>query len=529
MKTAIIYVRVSSGKQAKRELPLESQMHECRRAARELGATILKEFIEPGRSAYHDHRIEFEQAIQYCEKNGPNFFITWDTERFSRRVSAGYRAEERLETVGVEIIYAGFDAGEDPDSRFLNVGIRRIMGEMQSRSNARNTRRSMILNARRGHFNGGRAPFGYVIVPDGKRKKLEISLEEAEVVRQIFDLKLQGLGAKSIAVLLNSQKTPNKGKPWQKNMIIGVLKSDAVRGYQIYNRGQKNGRARPQEEWISVQSHDAIIQQEAFDRIQQMMARDTRQYDHGSPHSKHLFTGLLECGSCGGSIQIQTATGRGGKKYSYYNCRENTQNGGCAPRRIRVENVDTTLRDEILKRLLADHNLQRLLQQMNAAAMGWASHASQRRTHLNKLKNDYTGKNERLLSAIERGGCDDLSVVIQRLNEHRDKIAGIDVELAAIAKQPEPRPILITESEINRLRKYLYSMISEMAVKNARDFLSSIVHRVVMKDEEAIVYYRAAAIFSTQRFAADVVWLPVQDPLRTISIPLPPELRRKAA
>src|SRR3972149_2078343 len=271
MKTAIIYVRVSSGKQAKRQLPLESQMHECRRAAREWGATILKEFTEPGRSAYHDHRIEFEQAIQYCEKNGPNFFITWDTERFSRRVSAGYRAEERLEKVGVEIIYAGFDAGEDPDSRFLNVGIRRIMGEMQSRSNARNTRRSMILNARRGHFNGGPAPFWYVIVPEGKRKKLEISLEEAEVVRQIFDLKLQGLGAKSIAVLLNSQKTPNKGKPWQKNMIIGVLKSDAVRGYQIYNRGQKNGRARPQEEWISVQSHDAIIQQEAFDRIQQMM------------------------------------------------------------------------------------------------------------------------------------------------------------------------------------------------------------------------------------------------------------------
>jgi hypothetical protein len=228
-------------------------------------------------------------------------------------------------------------------------------------------------------------------------------------------------------------------------------------------------------------------------------------------------------------MQIQTATGRGGKQYAYYNCRENTQNGGCAPRRIRVDNVDITLRDEILKRLLADHNLQRLLQQMNAAARGWGSRANKRRDQLNKLKIEYTEKNERLLSAIERGEGDDLSLVIQRLNEHRDKIAGIDVELAAIGKQPEPRPILITESEINRLRKYLYSMISDLDVKNARDLLSSIIQRVVIKDEEAIVYYRAAAIFSTQRFAADVVWLPAQDPLRTLRIPLPAELRRKAA
>lgn len=531
MKTAIIYVRVSSGKQAKRELPLESQMHECRRSAAELDAQILKEFIEPGRSAYHDNRIEFEQAIQYCERNIPNFFITWDTERFSRRVSAGYRAEERLDKVGVEIIYAGFDAGEDPDTRFLNVGIRRIMGEMQSRSNARNTRRSMILNARRGHFNGGRPPFGYVVVADGKRKKLQVNPDEAEIVRMIFDLKQQGLGGKSIAARLNGQSIKNKGNPWKKNMVLGVLRSDAVRGYQVYNKGHKSGRLRPREDWISVHSHEPIISDEDFQRVQEMMDVETRQYAHGSPHSNYLFTGMLECSGCGGSMQIQTGTGRAGKLYSYYNCRANTQHGDCSPRRMRAEKVDTVLSAEILRYLLSEHNMQILIAQMNDAGRDWLRRSGKRRGELMRLKTEIMEKNEKLLRIVENDEVQDMTVIIQRLNENRSKGDKIDAELVELNNTPEPRPIIISSAEINRLRKYLYSMITDLDVKSARALLSSIIQRVVINDEDAIVYYRPEAIFQSQGFAAEVVWLPVRDLLRTkhIIIPLPVDLRRKAA
>ncbi|SFW40865.1 recombinase family protein, partial [Nitrosovibrio sp. Nv17] len=61
----------------------------------------------------------------------------------------------------------------------------------------------MTKNARDGYFNGGRVPFGYSAVPEGKRKRLTILEDEAQIVREIFDLYVAGMGCKLIAVQLN--------------------------------------------------------------------------------------------------------------------------------------------------------------------------------------------------------------------------------------------------------------------------------------------------------------------------------------
>lgn len=77
MKRAIIYTRVSSKRQADDGLPLESQLASCRAKAEQLGAEVLREFVDSGISGTTDKRPAFQEAINYCSLMNVDYFITW--------------------------------------------------------------------------------------------------------------------------------------------------------------------------------------------------------------------------------------------------------------------------------------------------------------------------------------------------------------------------------------------------------------------------------------------------------------------
>jgi len=533
-KTAVIYVRVSTGKQADRELPLESQLHECRRSAQELGARIMAEFVEPGRSAYHDKRTEFQKALVYCERYLPNYFITWDTERFSRRVAVGYSAEERLERVGTEIIYSGFNAGEDPDSRFLNVGMRRLMGELASRSNSKNTKRSMILNAKQGFFNGGHTPFGYgveVSSSDRKKKYLKINDSESDTVKKIFQMRLKGMGGKAIAVYLNERKLLNRGKKWSKSSICDLLRNQKIAGYQVYGRKDKcTGKLQPRENWIVVKSHEPIISEKIFNQVQEMMDGQVT-HTGGSALSNFMFTGLLTCGECGGSMQIQTATGRN-KTYSYYNCRNAMINGTCSNKRRSAEILDDFLSSEILDKLLDETNMQLLLKDMNKSIAQWTRQASTRQNKISAELKSLQEKNDRLLAVIEsQGEGADVGSLLSRINYNEQRMQQLEADLMEI-KVSKPEKLNIDKPEITRIRTRIEHIIkTDTCVKTARAIFSSIIQRIVVKDTITVIYYRPEMIFDRHGFAgssargANLLLLRTKE----LVLELPPELQRKKA
>ena len=90
-----------------------------------------------------------------------------------------------------------------------------IFDEYQSRENAKHVIRAMKENARQGYWNGSRAPFGYKAVAvetraDAVKKRLAIEPAEAEIVRQIFKLHLEGNGIRGIADHLNRKNITHR-------------------------------------------------------------------------------------------------------------------------------------------------------------------------------------------------------------------------------------------------------------------------------------------------------------------------------
>lgn len=207
-KTAIVYVRVSTARQAEEELPIESQIVACEKKAKTLDAKIVKIFADEGISGRSDVRPAFQDAIAHCEVFRPDYMITWSTSRFARnRVDAGLY-KRRLEQAGVKLIYCSIDINLEDDSGWMTDSVLEIFDELYSRQISQDTKRSMMKNATEGYWNGGCRPFGFRVIPDPaneKRRRLAPDESEAAIVQKIFDLRIEGHGAKTLAFMLNAQ------------------------------------------------------------------------------------------------------------------------------------------------------------------------------------------------------------------------------------------------------------------------------------------------------------------------------------
>ena len=230
MSTAIIYARVSTSRQADDGLPIESQIDQGHKKAVALGASVIRVFTDAGISGRTDERPAFRDAIAYCKAYGVDYFICWSTSRFARNKLDAALHKRDLEKCGTRVTYVSVDLDNRTDAGWMMESMLEIFDEHYSRQVSADTLRSMIKNARDGYFNGGRVPFGYRAIPDGKRKRLAIEESEAQIIRDIFSLYLSGMGCKAIAMTLNERARLRKNLKWNKNIVTATLKNDVYTG-----------------------------------------------------------------------------------------------------------------------------------------------------------------------------------------------------------------------------------------------------------------------------------------------------------
>ncbi len=519
-RTAIIQVRVSSKRQADKELPIDSQIERCRAKAASLNADVVKVFTEQGKSAFYSNRPGFDEAIDYCEKNYPDYFITWSTSRFSRTQSVSVHTRHRLEKAGVEIVYASFDAGADPDTRFLNIGIRELMDEYSSRQTSKDTRRSMERNAKLGFFNGGKAPYGYKVVEvENKKKKLFVNDEEKKVVEKIFNLRLEGKGARAIAQHLNDVlHETNRSLRWNKYSVSALLRNHAVIGCIVYGRKDKrSGRRKPKEEWVIVKGHDPIIDEVTFKKVQAMMDEASTAFkDTGSPLSVFLFTGLLKCGECGASMQIETARGRvtnAGKisKYNYYNCRGHLKHSACPSRRVPAELVDNFILDVISNRVFSEENLMQFFTEAEKSCLEWDKIKRAKANAVQKEIDKLVVSNDRLVEAIENVQDKEVDPVllIKKINNNQDQITRLYSDMDKINEQKAPK-LNISKNQLSEVAAFLLSVIkTSQDPRKTRNFLQIVLDKVILQADKLLICYRPDMLTATKKkFLAEVEWLP---------------------
>ncbi len=515
-KTAIIYLRVSSVQQARKELPVESQLQHAQGKAKALGAVVVAVFTDAGLSGRSDKRADFQEAIAYCEKNRPDYFIAWDTARFARnRIDAALYKRE-LRKHGTDVVYASMSIDSKTDEGWFVEALLEVMDESTSRRISKDTKRSMIQNAEQGYFNGGRVPFGYQTQAEGQRKRIVILEVEAAVVRDMFAMCATGMGALAIAVALNNSGQSHRGQRWVKSSVISMLKNEIYAGYTIFGRRKRNERSlEPESNWIKTKSHPPIIEEDIFMRIQQQISSRAPVLGSGSPKSSHLFTGLLKCGECGAAMHIESATGRS-KQYFYYRCGEAKRGGGgCAGRRLSAPEVDGFLAETILNKILTPARVSAIISEIEKATGDWWKDREAKREAIVAQIRDAEKRRRNLFSILELHGQDapNLADITVRLREIKAQVEMLEQSIVTLEAQTDPE-LDINQADIAQATDAIRGMVLDADDPvTVRTFFGTFVEGITIEAERVTIEYDPAKIMNHGISVVHnkSVWLPDLD------------------
>lgn len=538
MKTAIIYARVSDPSQAEEEVSIPSQVERGRALAGELGAEVVHVFMDKGKSGRSDTRDGFRAAVSHCESLPTDYFITWSTSRFARNRIDAALYKLRLDKAGTEIRYVSQPMNRDDDTGWVTESMFEIFDELQSRITSKDTRRSMESNARNGFWNGGAVPYGYQSIADPdqpKRRRLIPHEDEAAIVRRMFDMRIAGAGAQTIAWRMNEDSVTNRGRRWNKASVLHVLRSESAIGRIVFGRRSgRTKRVQPRDRWIVVDSHTPIVDPKKFETVQVMLTGADMSRGASSARSGFVFTGMIRCGRCGGAMTTSSAKGRS-KIYHYYDCRNAIERRGCSTRRIPAEKLDQWLIERMTDRIFQADRLGDLARQLQASALDWQAEQKRQRAAIARRVNDASGRRSRLYEILELHGknAPNLGDLAARIRELNERIRAAERELADLGGAALPPDT--SETDLHELATALTAVVRRVAdPRKLRQFFGGFVERVTVDSHYASVEFRLDRLFAADAVHSKGEWLPGKALTRTggivsrLRFELPEELRRAA-
>ena len=160
-----LYARVSTAKQAERDLSIPDQLKQMRLWCESNGCIVAEEYIEPGASATDDRRPVFQKMIQEATAKPAPFeaIVVHSLSRFFRDAVEFGLYERMLKKAGCRLISITQQTGNDNAGEMARQ-IFSVFDEYQSRENSKHTLRAMKENAVNGNFNGSKPTFGYKVV-----------------------------------------------------------------------------------------------------------------------------------------------------------------------------------------------------------------------------------------------------------------------------------------------------------------------------------------------------------------------------
>jgi site-specific DNA recombinase len=499
MSNAALYLRVSTGRQAEQDLSIPDQKAQARAWCQARGWTVAAEFVEPGASATDDKRPVFQQMIeQAC--SGDNAFDVIVVHSYSRFFRDAFGLEfylRKLKKSGVRLVSITQELGDDPAQVMLRQVIA-LFDEYQSKETAKHVLRSMKENARQGFWNGASPPFGYRPNDverrgDRVKKKLVIDEVEADVVRLMFRLFLEGdgtsgpLGVKAVVKLINAGgHRTRRGAHWGIGPLHRLLTDPLYCGQHRFNRKvSKTGQVKDASEVITTEV-PAIIEPARFDRVQAALkARNPKVTAPRVVTGPILLTGLAVCGTCGGGMTLRTGTSKQGNVYKYYTCSRQHRQGktGCEGRSIRMDKLDGLVTEHLATRLFVPERLTEMLAALSSKRCEKAASVDDRIARLEREAEQAETRLGRLYKMVEDGIAkldDVLKRRIDALKLERDQ-ARAALERAQTAVRPA---VDISPLVVERFGAMMRENLTTGTVPFRKAMISSVVDRVEVDDHE---------------------------------------------
>ena len=388
-------------------------------------------FTDDGISGTTFEREGFQAAISLVEAGKVKNFVVKDMSRFGRDyLKVGFYTEVMFPDMGVRFIALYDNVDSDKGSDDLTP-FRNIMNEWYARDTSRKIRAAFQAKGLSGESLCFHVPYGYIRDP-GNPKHWIIDEEAAAVVRRIFQWCLEGYGVTVISNMLRDAKilcpshhamslglkspvrAPEIPWDWTACVVSDILSRREYLGHTVnfktYRKSYKSKKTLfndPSEHIVFENTHEAIIDKETFDRVQQIREGRRRRNKSGRVG---LFSGLAFCADCRSKMYL-SCTSSAKPEQDYYAC------SGFRTKK-RVCESSHYIRQAVLERLVLEQ-----IQQVTSFA------ALYEREFVELLRQDGADKSRKKLAADKRkltqaeARIAELDIIIQKLYE--DKVNGL--------------------------------------------------------------------------------------------------------
>lgn len=280
------------------------------------------------------NRTEFMRMIDDAKKGKIDIILAKSISRFARNTIDTLKYVRYLREHKVDVYFEKENIHTLSLENEMFLTLFSAFAQAESESISQNVHIGLLAKMKRGEPIGFVKCYGYNWNKD--KKELEIVEEEANVIRMIFNLYSEGLGARLIAKKLNELNIkPPKENKFIPETVFSFINNEKYVGdllqqktYTISPITHKRVKNYGEKEKYYVKNHhEPIISRELWDKCQRILFERRKQINiNGESYRekysrRYAFSSKVKCGLCGKNyIRKYGGKLKDGTKVVYWTC-----------------------------------------------------------------------------------------------------------------------------------------------------------------------------------------------------------------
>lgn len=311
MRTAI-YARVSTQERAEEGYSIKAQLERLQAYATSQDWQVVKTYVEDGQSAKDMKRTVLARMMDDMKEGMFDCVLVYKLDRLTRSVLDLYTMLNYFEKYNVKFKSAAevYDTTNAMGRLFITLVA--ALAQWERENLGERVRMGMHQKAKEGKWTVSLTPIGF----DKENDLLKINEVEAAIVKEVFNLYLSGkYGVGKVAKILNQRGIKTKSNSnWNFASVHYVLTNMIYIGTMRYNYRVNK------EQYFEVENVvPAIIDKVDFDEVQRVLSMRSKHHPRKAT-SPYIFTSVLKCARCGGSMAGKQSgnTRNSNLSYNYY-------------------------------------------------------------------------------------------------------------------------------------------------------------------------------------------------------------------
>ena len=288
-----------------------------------------------------DKRNGFQEMIARCQNGEIDMILTKSISRFARNTVDTLNYVRMLKDKNIAIFFEKENINTLDMNGELLLTIMSSLAQQEVESLSQNVKIGLQMKMKRGEMVGFNGCFGYDYDPE--TKTLSVNEDEAQTVRMIYDMYLQGYGTTTIAKRLIELGIKNKKGEvsWHTHGVMGIIKNEKYKGdillgktfttdpiskRRLANFGEEN-------QYYIRDHHEPIVSREIWDeaeKIRKKRAKNKVVETTGNRERytrQYAFSSMCECAYCGHKLTRRTRHSSSIYEKPVWQCMNATKNG----------------------------------------------------------------------------------------------------------------------------------------------------------------------------------------------------------